>query len=174
MKTVADGGGNMAKKEITYRANIGGPSLILIFIVMCLVTFGMLSLSAAKSERDLAHRNASAVTEYYLTDVEGEEFYQMVLEDVKEIKRSGIESGGYEEVLKQELGDYYNPENKTVSTEIPMAHSQALSIVLSPSFDGEGGVRVVKWKVIQTEDYAVDTTMPVWDGGESNKQETGK
>ena len=146
----------MAKKEITYRADIGGPSLILIFIVMCLVTFGMLSLSAAKSERDLAHRNASAVTEYYL-------------EDVKEIKRSGIESGGYEEVLKQELGDYYNPENKTVSTEIPMAHSQALSIVLSPSFDGEGGVRVVKWKVIQTEDYAVDTTMPVWDGGESNK-----
>jgi hypothetical protein len=174
MKTVTNGGGNMTKKEISYRANIGGPSLILIFIVMCLVTFGMLSLSAAKNERDLAQRNASAVTEYYLTDVEGEEFYQMVLGEVKDIKKSGIEAGAYEEILKQELGDYYHPEDKTVSTQIPMAHSQALLIELFPSFEGEGDVRVAKWKVIHTEDYAVDTTMPVWDGGESNKQETGK
>lgn len=164
----------MAKQEIRYRANIGGPSLILIFIVMCLVTFGMLSLSAAKSQRELAERNASAVKEYYLTDSEGEEFYQMVLEEVKEIKRNAPEPSDYEALLAKELGDYYLPEEGIVTTQIPMAHSQALSIELSPSFLGEGEVWVRKWKVIQTEDYTVDTSMPVYHGGESDNQETGK
>lgn len=164
----------MAKQEIRYRANIGGPTLILIFIVMCLVTFGMLSLSAAKSQRELAERNASAVKEYYLTDSEGEEFYRMVLEEVREMKRNAPEPGNYEELLAQELGDYYQPEEGIVTTQIPMAHSQALSIELSPSFLGEGEVWVRKWKVIQTEDYTVDTSMPVYNGGESDNQETGK
>lgn len=164
----------MAKQEITYKASIGGPSLILIFIVMCLVTFGMLSLSAAKSERDLAERNASAVKEYYLTDGEGEEFYQMVLEEVKEIKRRETEPGRYEALLTQKLGDYYLPEKRLVTTQIPMAYSQALFIELSPRFEGEGEVQVIKWKVIQTEDFEIDMSMPVYHGGESDEQETVK
>ena len=40
----------MAKQESGFKANIGSSSLILIFIVMCLVTFGMLSLTSAKSD----------------------------------------------------------------------------------------------------------------------------
>jgi hypothetical protein len=164
----------MAKQEIGYRANIGGPSLILIFIVMCLVTFGMLSLSAAKSEHNLAARNASAVTEYYRADGEGEAFYQMVLEKVEAVKAKGREQKEYEELLAQELGNYYRPEEGTVITQIPMTRSQALTIELIPEFEEKGDVRVSKWKVIQTEDYEIDNSMPVWTGGESKKQETGK
>ena len=48
----------MAKQESGFKANIGSSSLILIFIVMCLVTFGMLSLTSAKSDLSLANRNA--------------------------------------------------------------------------------------------------------------------
>ena len=35
----------MAKQEIRRKANIGSSSLILIFIVLCLVTFSVLSLA---------------------------------------------------------------------------------------------------------------------------------
>ena len=100
----------MAKQKNGYRANIGGPSLILIFIVMCLVTFGMLSLSTAKSEHNLAVRNASAITEYYRADGEGEAFYQMVLNKVKSVKEKGRGQTEYEDLLAQELGDYYHKE----------------------------------------------------------------
>ena len=48
----------MAKQETGNRPGIGSPSLILIFIVMCLVTFGMLSLSTAKSELDFARASS--------------------------------------------------------------------------------------------------------------------
>ncbi|WP_277406803.1 hypothetical protein [Lacrimispora xylanisolvens] len=42
----------MAKQEIGYRANMGTPTLILIFMILCLVTFGMLSLSTAKKRME--------------------------------------------------------------------------------------------------------------------------
>lgn len=164
----------MAKQEIGYRANIGGPSLILIFIVMCLVTFGMLSLSTAKSEHNLAERNASAITEYYRADGEGEAFYQMVLDKVKAVKEKGQGQAQYQELLAQELGNYYHQEEKTVVTQIPMERSQALFIELIPDFEKEGEVGISKWNVIQSEEYEIDNSMAVWTGEELNKQETGK
>ncbi len=47
----------MAKSEMKSGANIGSASLILIFIVLCLGTFGLLSLTSAKNDLDLAERN---------------------------------------------------------------------------------------------------------------------
>ena len=52
----------MAKSEMKSGANIGSASLILIFIVLCLGTFGLLSLTSAKNDLDLAERNAAAVS----------------------------------------------------------------------------------------------------------------
>ena len=58
----------MAKQEIRRKANIGSSSLILIFIVLCLVTFSVLSLGNAKREDALSHRSADSVQEYYRAD----------------------------------------------------------------------------------------------------------
>ena len=97
----------MAKQESGFKANIGSSSLILIFIVMCLVTFGMLSLTSAKSDLSLANRNADAVTEYYRADTEGEAFYRMV---AGEVKTACANASGHEErlaLLEKALGEYY-------------------------------------------------------------------
>lgn len=64
----------MAKSEMKSGANIGSASLILIFIVLCLGTFGLLSLTSAKNDLDLAERNAAAVSGFYQADAKGEEF----------------------------------------------------------------------------------------------------
>ncbi len=143
----------MAKQEIGYKVNIGTPTLILIFMILCLVTFGMLSLSTAKSEWNLAQRSADSVTEYYRADREGEAFYQMVLQAMDH------------NTLSLELGDYYDAKTGTISTRIPMKRSQALSIKLTPMPQKAGMIAVSQWKVIQTEDYEIDQSMPVWKGG---------
>lgn len=164
----------MAKQENGYKANIGSPSLILIFIVMCLVTFGMLSLSTAKSERNLAERNASAVTEYYRADGEGEAFYQMVLKKGEEIREKSQDPQEQRQLLSREFGDAYEPDKGTVTAMIPMERSQALNIELVFPPEGKEDIRISKWKVIQTEDYEIDHSMPVWTGGETKNQETGR
>ena len=67
----------MAKQEIRRKANIGSSSLILIFIVLCLVTFSVLSLGNAKREDALSRRSADSVQEYYRADAAGEAFLQL-------------------------------------------------------------------------------------------------
>lgn len=51
----------MADYEIRRNAGIGSSSLIVIFIVLCLTTFGLLSLGNAKNDALLSERNAEAV-----------------------------------------------------------------------------------------------------------------
>nr|WP_314462550.1 short-chain dehydrogenase [uncultured Clostridium sp.] len=155
----------MAKQEIGYRANIGTPTLILIFMILCLVTFGMLSLTTAKSEWNLAQRNADSVTEYYRADKEGEAFYQMVFKAVDDAQKEEGDLQAFQKTLSMELGDYYDSETGTISTQIPMKRSQSLSIKLSSMPDKAGKIGISQWKVIQTEDYEIDQSLPVWKGG---------
>ena len=60
------------------RMNVGISSLILIFIVLCLVTFGLLSMSSARNDLTMAERNGDSVKEYYRADGEGERFIAMI------------------------------------------------------------------------------------------------
>ncbi|MEY8356330.1 short-chain dehydrogenase [Lachnospiraceae bacterium 54-53] len=159
----------MAKQETGYRAGIGSSSLILIFIVMCLVTFGMLSLSTAKSEWNLAVRNAEAVTEYYRADSAGVDFLRLVSEKEEEVRKQSGDPEEYGRLLNRELGEYYQPEEGTVVTGIPMERSQALLIELVPGFEKTGGPVISRWKVIQTEDFEIDDSMPVWTGGKTEE-----
>lgn len=144
---------------------IGSPSLILIFILMCLVTFGMLSLSTAKSEWNLAERNAKAVTEYYRADSLGEGFYRMAEEKVSAVRAQTSDPELSGRLLEQELGEYYRPEDGTIVMRIDMERGQALFLELVPQLSGKEAVTVSQWKVIQTEDYEIDNSMPVWNGG---------
>lgn len=160
----SDGGGDVAKQENGYRANIGSSSLILIFIVMCLVTFGMLSLTSAKNNLNLAERNADAVKEYYRADREGEAFYGMVADAVTAACSRTEVAAEREKLLKASLGGYYQDDGKIAAMETAMKRAQALHVELRPVLTGEGSVKVAEWKVIQTEDYEIDNTLPVWTG----------
>ncbi len=160
----------MAKQETGNRPGIGSPSLILIFIVMCLVTFGMLSLSTAKSEWNLAERNAASVTEYYRADREGEEFRRLVSEAAEEARREGSDLEEVRRLLSQKLGEYYVLEKDAAITQIVMERSQALLIEVFPSLEEEKPLVISQWRVIQTEDFEIYDSMPVWTGGEGEEE----
>ena len=97
----------MAKTEMKSGANIGSASLILIFIVLCLGTFGLLSLTSANNDLELAERNAAAVSGYYRADGEGEAFRMKVEQAVAgALKRGEKERGAY---FEGALGEGYLP-----------------------------------------------------------------
>ena len=169
-------GRSSEKKAVRRGANVGSASLILIFIVLCLGTFGLLALSSARNDLDLAERNEAAVAEYYRDDGEGEAL-RMKVEDALQEARSAAEasddsgmsgeSGASDEadILSERLGDAYSPEDVTAWTEIPMENGQALSVVLGLPREGEAGsTKVLQWKVVNVVDYEIDQDMPVWDG----------
>lgn len=153
----------MAKQEMRKKANIGSSSLILIFIVLCLATFGLLSLGNARGDELLSVRNAAAVKEYYLADGLGEEFVRTVDEALARAE-AGSQEAVKEQVLEK-LGDYYQKDLEAFVTEIPMSAGQALRIELGIDWE-ERTIQVNSWRVYIREEYEIDQSVRVWDGGE--------
>ncbi len=54
---------------------VGGSSLLIIFAVLCLTVFTLLTLSTAQADRKLSVVAADAVSDYYKADLEAETIY---------------------------------------------------------------------------------------------------
>ena len=155
----------MAEKSSRNKVSIGASSLILIFIVLCMATFGLLSLSSAQGDLKLARRNADAVKGYYEADNKGQQWLKGVDEVLKEEMGKGQDSTQCSLEIKDRLGDLYDRETGLISTDIPMDRGRSLRIELV-LMCGEKRYEVKSWYVYNSEEYEIDTSMPVW-GGEA-------
>ena len=153
----------MAAYEMRRRANIGTSTLIVIFIVLCLVTFSVLSLGNAKSDAALSERNADAVTEYYRADALGKTFLKQVDQILLESAAQGGTTLQQKEHAIESLSDYYDEEQDLLLIDIPMHFDQALRVELSPDWDTMT-LRIHTWAVYNTVDYDIDQSIRVWDG----------
>ena len=157
----------MAGEAAKHKVNIGLTSLILIFIILCLSTFCLLSLSSARGDLSLAERSARAVTEYYQADAKGEEWLKQA--DAVLQKETAGKSMSQEEIqyaagkLASELGCNVDEETGYISTDISMEHGQALHIDLALTGD-ESRYEVKSWYVYDSGNYEIDDSMPVWSG----------
>lgn len=143
------------------RINIGTASIILIFIILCLSVFSLLSLSDGKSALVFAERHAASVTAYYQTDSKGQRFIQ----DVSELLQTGSSAEDALEAASAALPEGTETrigESGSLICEIPMTAGQALRIEL----DAAGG-SVLACYVYNKEDYAIDNRLPVWVDEES-------
>ena len=133
----------MAGQMSKHKINIGLTSLILIFIILCLATFSLLSLSSARGDQSLAARSARAVTEYYRADAEGEKWLKQadaILQ--KEMTKKAMDQEEIQALAKKmalELGCDADEETGFVSTDISMDRGQALHIDLALTGDEKRG-----------------------------------
>jgi len=61
------------KKKGMGTVNAGGAIIIIIFVVLCLTIFGLLSFTTSFADKKLADRNLDSVVRYYKADSEAEE-----------------------------------------------------------------------------------------------------
>lgn len=154
----------MADHEMRRKANIGSSSLILIFIVLCLATFSILSLSNAKREAVLSEKNAAAVQAYYRADSEGVAFLAEVSRSLSQIPEGMGEAAAQQQILEQ-MNDHFEQDSGHLYTEIPMDNGQALRIELEPDWIRRT-CQIDVWNVYQKEEMMIDQSITVWTGGE--------
>ena len=106
-----EGNGAMNEKQSGGRVSIGTSSLILIFIILSLTVFGLLSLSSAGSDWKLAQKNAEAVKGYYEADSLAVEFAAMVEEVLSRYSRQ-TDDEEYLRLVKEELGSFFSGGNQ--------------------------------------------------------------
>lgn len=122
------------KKTFSF-VNIGLSSLLVVFLVLCLTTFALLSLSSARSDYSLSRKMAEHRTDYYSASSEAEvvlarldgimdETYRSVGEEKYIPALAEALRGEGEITFSEESGSHF------ISYEIPSGESQVLSVKL--------------------------------------------
>ena len=132
----------MKKRETFSPAAVGSSSLLVIFAVLCLTVFALLSLSSAQAERRIADAATQAVVDYYEADLRAEEILARL--------RNGEQVNGLEETE----GNY--------CFEVPVSQRQILAVTLTR--------RENEWVILQRQTVTVEEmqngTLNIWKGSE--------
>lgn len=148
---------------------VGTSFLLVIFVIICLVLLGVLSLAGALRDKGYSDKIAEKTTTYYAAVSKAQhklgeidkaiaglggnyEKFGMYLEDVDMIA-SGMD----------QVACTRNGEELILSYKVPMTESQSLLVeveVLDPQ-KGEGNIKIMKWQEISESVWEEEGTLPV-------------
>jgi hypothetical protein len=127
---------------------VGGASILMVFAVLCLTIFAVLSLVTARSERALAERHAEAVTNYYAADCLAAEVYDA-------LSKAG-------DLPESVLGvSVSKPSVSSLSYTVPIDGDRELCVLLRREGDT---LRILEWREAATGEWEPDTRIRVWEG----------
>lgn len=169
-------------KEQSSFINIGSSSLLIVFVILCLATFAILSLSSAKSDYSLSERLADHKTQYYDASSKAETILNeidAVLADtaaaVPQNRLSGSSkdflASPYAEAVTESLGGMQisditisckkTDKNLIVFYQVPLEDQQVLEVelIITNFTKNETYYEIQKWQVISTDTWENDDTL---------------
>lgn len=144
--------------------NIGSSLLLVIFLVLCLVTFATLSLSSARSDESFSRRMADRKTEYYKAASQAEDLLAQIDRLLEETAaKDGQNPWKALDFTGISPDIHYDPSGAAVSYQVPINDKQALDVVLVLNTGDEtaqsGYYRIEKWQTVNTEKWESDDTL---------------
>ena len=120
---------------------VGASSLLVIFAVLCLTVFALLSISTVRADGRLAEKTRAAVTGYYEADCRAEEILSRL--------RSG------------EIPEGVSCENGVFTYDCPISQTQTLAVQVKI----EGTTyEILRWRAVSAAAWQADDRIPVWTG----------
>ncbi|MBQ2819520.1 MAG: hypothetical protein IJF14_03965 [Clostridia bacterium] len=121
---------------------VGICSLLVIFILLCLTVFALLSLSTAKAGERLSKLQTQAVKDYYQAEVEANHILAQ------------LRNGNLPDGVEQE-GEIYS-----YSCRISDTLNLYVEVKVTPS----GSFDVLRWQSASSAEWTPDDRLPVWEG----------
>lgn len=125
---------------------LGGASLLVIFAVLTLTIFALLSLSTVRADVRLADSAAQAVTDWYAADCKAQEILARL--------RNGEEPEGVE---------FWGSGLLYAGYAVPISDTQELQVEVILK-GVEGGPLVLRWQAAPTGEWTGGENYTVWDG----------
>ncbi len=150
--------------------NIGSSLLMVIFLILCLVTFATLSLTSARSDYSFSERAAKRRTQYYQACNTAED----VLAQIDEILINTIDSTNHsqnwmndldftkidgKEFLEAGLDIDLDIKNASLSYQIPVNEKQALEVKLALTDNSSEYYQIEKWQLVNTSTRENSSTL---------------
>ena len=122
---------------------VGLSSLLVIFAVLCLTVFTLLSVSTVSANQRLAQSSRQTVIGYYRADSQAEEILSRL--------RSG------------EIPQGVSREGNMYTYSCPISDTQTLAVCVE--VEGQQ-YQILRWQAISTADWEAEDKLPVWNGEE--------
>ena len=176
------------KQQSTF-VNIGSSSLLIVFLVLCLTTFAILSLSSAQSDYSFSKRSAEHKTEYYEASSRAEmilgEIDQILAETAEQVnaaQKNAAQENVVQENADSELASFElaaaarldgkeidniplsctgTEEETVISYQVPSGAKQALnvSLLITNDSEHENYYKIQAWQLISTSDWNADNSL---------------
>lgn len=141
-------------KKNGFQLNIGLSSLLLIFVVLCLISFSVLSLVSANSDKKLSTKIAERSTSYYNACNEAETDLEALDNALLEIYGSASSEDSYLALASE----------CTLSYTYPVSDLQSLEVSVTPVYPSAEYpylYKIEKWQVVTTADLEYDSSLTV-------------
>ena len=122
-------------------SGVGISSLLVIFAVLCLTVFAVLSVSTAQAQLRLAESTRRAATGYYSADCCAEEIL------------ARLRGGEHPENVKKD-GDTYTYACKISETQV---------LAVRVTVNGTD-YKILQWQAVSVAEWNTEDKLPVWDG----------
>ena len=139
------------KREPMSPPALGGSSLLVVFAVLALTVFALLSLSTVRADVRLGDTAAQAVKDYYAADVRAQEILAQ------------IRSGQPTEEVEMEVSMIHYPDLviRIYTYAVPISDTQTLQVQVQ--VEGED-YTVLRWQSAPAGEWEADTSLDLWDG----------
>lgn len=131
------------KKPLSFSI-VGGSSLLVIFAVLCLTVFALLSIGTVQTASKLSQHSADAVNAYYNADKEAERILSQL--------RSGI------------IPEEVSCNNGIYSYICPI--SDTLELHVKIKLNTPNNYTILQWQSVSISQWKIDDNIDLWDGNE--------
>ncbi len=141
-------------KQKNYGINIGSSSILLIFVLLCLVSFAALSIVSANADSKLNHKIVDRTTAYYNACNSAEASIAEIDHTLFDLYASGITEEAY-----------FKQVGHKISYAIPISDTQSLNVeltILYPEQPGGTFYSITSWEVITPEVMEFDDSLHVF------------
>ena len=132
---------------------VGSASIVLVFAVLCLTVFSLITYVVAANDKTLVDNEAQLVIGYFHADALAESIVAEILNsDTTPAEVQGIE-------VHSELDFYSNSE--IIAFSAPISDALAIFVRLSVSDDS---YEVLSWRMYNSAEWQYDAGLNIWPG----------
>ena len=143
----------MKKRKSIGSMSLGSSILLLVFVVVSLVSFAVLSLSSAITDKKLTTQISKKNSNYYQACNLAEEYLAQIDLNLQTAYESSISQEGFYELVS--TGSNFS---------IPVSDFQELYVAITytyPQEEGDTFYTIDEWKLISTNTPEIDNSLPL-------------
>ena len=132
---------------------VGSASIILVFTVLCLTVFSLITYRIASNDRTLVDAEVKLVTGYYSADTLAEQILAQITA-AESIPQSHLG-------VEIETLSHNNPEAEIVVFSIPVTEAVELlveAVIYDSAYD------IISWQLMHSGEWTADDSLDLWIG----------